>query len=60
MYYVMRTYSHTDKQQLWKVMSRPIMNIRDAEIWRQSCMDQEKNTKHEFFIVNSVICKDDI
>ncbi len=51
-YYVMRTYSHTDKQQLWKVVSRRIKNKNDAETWKELCEKTEKNKKHNFFIIS--------
>lgn len=51
MYYVMRTHSHTDRQQWWKVMSRPIQHKSDAEVWKSHCEQNEKNEKHEFFII---------
>jgi hypothetical protein len=49
--YVVRTHSHTDKQQLWKVMSRPLVNMDSAESWRDFVKSEEKNKKRQFAIV---------
>ena len=50
-YYVMRTHSHTDRQQLWKVMSKGIIDKPDAQIMLDYVKSKEKNTKHKFFLV---------
>lgn len=50
-YYVMRTHSQTDRQTLWKLMSRPIEDkaVAEGELeWHKLC---EKNKKHNFFLV---------
>jgi len=52
-FYVLRTHSHTDRQQLWKVMSRPMKHRTDAETWQSFCESQEKNPAHSFFIVET-------
>jgi type IV secretory pathway VirD2 relaxase len=51
MHYVMRTHSHTDRQQLWKVMSRGFPTRLQAETWMNWCEVNEKNKDHKFFIV---------
>jgi hypothetical protein len=50
-YYVCRTHSHTDRQQLWKVMSRPFRHKEDAEAWKEYVASFEKNKEHKFFII---------
>ena len=50
-YYVIRTHSHTDKQQLWKVMSRRMLDKCEAETWLDVLKDMETNPRHEFFLV---------
>lgn len=50
-YYVLRTYSHTDTRQLWKVVSSPFENIKDAENWQRYMEVSEKSNKHKFFVV---------
>lgn len=54
-YYVMRTHSHTDKQCLFKVMSRAMLSSFDANIQMNHHQRQEKNKDHQFFIM----CKDE-
>jgi len=57
-FYVVRTYSHTDKQQLWKVLSRPFKDESSAEAWK--CWTEtewrlehpQSKTKPEFFVVS--------
>ena len=49
-FFVLRTHSHTDKQMLWKVMSRPISGRNEAESWKDFCESQEKNKEHRFFV----------
>jgi hypothetical protein len=49
-YYVVKMYSWTDRQQLWKIMSRPITNKFDAEIWKDHVSALEP--KAEFFVVS--------
>ena len=48
-YYVVREYSHTDKRQLWSIVSRRITHRRDAEAWAE--FQQELQPKHKFFVV---------
>lgn len=52
---VVRTHSHTDKQQLWKVLSRPISTKEEADICKQHFEALEKlhkpRSKHKFFVV---------
>lgn len=50
-YYVCRTHSHTDKQCLWKVVSRPIVRLQDAESWKSFMESEELNKRHKFFII---------
>jgi hypothetical protein len=56
-FYVVRTYSHTDKQQLWKILSRRFKEQHAAESWK-SWMQEEWRLEHprarrkpEFFVV---------
>jgi hypothetical protein len=53
-HYVMRTHSHTDKQHLWKVMSRGFKNRRSADEWKDfwEVTYKEQRKKHKFFIVS--------
>jgi hypothetical protein len=54
MFYVMRTYSsHIAQTQLIKVCSRAINTRESAEDWKEFCASEEKNKKHEFFIMES-------
>lgn len=54
MYYVMRTYSsHTSKNLLVKVCSRPMKTKESAEDWKEFCESEEKNKDHEFFIIET-------
>ena len=51
-HYVMRQFSGpTVNNVLWKVMTRGIVDERTAEDWMDYLKDEEKNKKHEFFIV---------
>ena len=54
-HYVMRTHSHNDRQQLWKVMSRRIADKHDAQSWLEWCEVEEKRdhprSKHTFFLI---------
>lgn len=51
-YVVMRTHSSpTAKQELWKVMTRPIADIFDARAWKRYYEKAEKNPRHEYFII---------
>jgi vacuolar-type H+-ATPase subunit I/STV1 len=52
-YFVLRTHSYTDKQRLWKVLSRPIANRNDADVWLEVEKGRENNPKHEYFVVYS-------
>jgi hypothetical protein len=45
MFYVIRTYTHTDLKQLWKVESRPIVRKEDAESWKDF-VEMEYYTEH--------------
>ena len=52
-YIIMRTHSQTDRQTLWKVMSRPLkdMNTAEGELdFHRLC---ETNPKHKFFIIET-------
>lgn len=52
-YFAVRTYSHTDRRQLWKVITRPIMDFLSATVYadveRQDCPKGQ-----EVFIVRVV------
>jgi|AntRauTorcE11898_2_1112593.scaffolds.fasta_scaffold49304_1 hypothetical protein len=50
-YYVMRTHTDTNTKELWKVVSRAILDKSAAETWKEVCEAEEKNKQHEFFIV---------
>jgi hypothetical protein len=53
-YYVMRTYSaHYVKERLVRVFSARLKDRRTAEQWMSYCESQEKNKKHEYFIVQT-------
>lgn len=49
-FYVMRSHSHTDRQQLWKVMTRP-MSKQDAENHKAFLEETEGTKHHNFFVV---------
>lgn len=51
-YYVLREYSHTDKQQLWKVLSRPIKGLYQADF--QKRFEEGENPKHKHFLVKKI------
>jgi hypothetical protein len=55
MFYVIRTHSHTDKQQLWKVMSRGIKEKQQCDDWKDFCeqqyLEENPNGHHKFFVV---------
>lgn len=54
-YYVMRTHSHTDRQCLWKLMSRRFKERFDAEQWMDWCIIEDQKycrKKHEFFVIS--------
>ena len=58
-HYVMREHSgHASQQTLYKVMSRGIKDIRDAESWMRFCKEEQKRDNprmtHEFFIMTRV------
>jgi len=50
MYYVARVYSHTDRQLLWKIVSRPIGEEIDAVIFKEAMESTEP--KHKFFVIS--------
>lgn len=49
-YYVMAHYSHTDEQQLWRVVSRAIRLKQDAQSFARC--SQESESKHDHFVVS--------
>jgi hypothetical protein len=49
-YYVVRTHSHTDKQQLWKVMSRRMSDMFTATGWKATCECMEKTKIISFLL----------
>lgn len=51
MYYVVRTHSQTDRQTLWKVCSRGIVEYHSALAMKRFLEQQETNKKHRYFIV---------
>ena len=57
-YYVMRSHSHTDKQKLWKVMSRGMKEYQSSEDFMDTLISEDdkknKRNRHEFFIVKEV------
>lgn len=50
-HYVLRTHSYTDRQQLWKVMSRRFAKSIDAWKYCDYLFSISDNPKHEFFVV---------
>lgn len=51
-YFAVRTYSHTDHRQLWKVLTRPA-DLNNASIYAE--MEQKKvGKKQEAFVVKIV------
>ena len=50
-YFVMRTYSHNDRQQLWKVMSRPMESELTALNEVSYYESISKNPNHKFFVI---------
>ena len=51
-YYILRTYSHTDRQQLWKVMTRSLSNRQEA-ISEKKFLESLPNPRgHTYFIVS--------
>jgi hypothetical protein len=50
-FYVMRTHTDTNSKELWKVMSKAILDKHAAKSWTEVCEAEEKNKQHEFFIV---------
>lgn len=51
LYYVVRTHSHTDRQCLWKVMSRGFKEENEALLWMDYENGEEKNKDHQFMVV---------
>lgn len=51
-YYVARTYSHTDKQHLWKIVSRPLRSEEEAIAWKEFMEITEPHPEHKYFILN--------
>jgi len=58
-HYVLRTHSHTDRQQLWKVMTRPCFDRMTAEGEKEHhehmATLKDKNHRYKFFIVTMEI-----
>lgn len=58
MFYVVRTHSHTDRQCLWKVMSRAFPERTYAEGWRDfvelEYREEHPRGKHKFFVVEMI------
>lgn len=50
-FYVIRTYSHTDRQHLVKVMSRPMKSRAEAESWKDFCESESNSKSYKFFIM---------
>lgn len=51
MYCVVRTHSHTDRQMLWKVYSRDMVDYHSAVAMKRYFEQQETNKNHKYFIV---------
>jgi len=52
-YFVLRTYSHTDKRQLWKVESRRFSTELQAKDWKDFL--KQESPVNEYFIVSMTI-----
>lgn len=50
-WFVVRTHSHTDKQCLWKVLTRGIKNEDDALSWLKFMKYADNKPKHKYFLV---------
>ena len=50
-FYVIRTYSHTDRRQLIKVESRPIADYADADLWKRMSEKCDKNKEHHYAVI---------
>lgn len=51
LWFVVRTHSHTDKQCLWKVLTRGIKNHDDALGWLKFMEKTDNKPKHKYFLV---------
>lgn len=49
-HYVARVWSWTDRQLLWKIVSRPFEDKHDAELWAKHMAETEPH-KNEYFVV---------
>lgn len=45
-FYVIRSYSHTDKRKLWSVESRPFDHELDAENWMDFVKKEHPKSKY--------------
>ena len=52
-YFVVRTYSHTDHKQLWRVMTRAIPCVTSADVYRET-EDEDCPKGQEVFMVKIV------
>ena len=50
-YFVCRSYSHTDKQHLIKVMSRRFEDVAQANDYRDTLKAMSKNKRYTFFVI---------
>jgi hypothetical protein len=57
-YFVLRTWSYTNKRQLWKVLSRRMMSFNSAESWAEFEADSAPKGQ-EVFVVRVVDRNDD-
>ena len=63
MFLVMRTHtvSHTSKQVLWQVASRPFTTRQDAENWCEFCQSDyladNPRGAHKFFVIETDFTK---
>jgi len=49
-HFVMSSYSHTDRRQLWQVCSKPFIRQADADTWMEYMQSEEP--KKEFFVID--------
>lgn len=52
-YFVVRTYSHTNHRELWRVLTRPMFDLLSADV-EATCAQREAPKGQEVFIVKVV------
>jgi hypothetical protein len=53
-YFAMRSHSHTDRQMLWKVLSRPLHDLDAARFEAEHHKNLAEKSDNDFFVVERI------